>query len=248
MDNDLAEGLRHIESSLLYLADRAEELGTTGLHEPSPGAAGWPGRSCRYTVRIRNGRPIIKQLSLDSQGFVLVRNQSAVANFYDEKEVRAVYYPEVERLVKEATGATKVVVFAHDVRSILKARDRERSAQALDTILELMLTRLAILPPIEARLATKAVHSLPTGMQPCRIPCLNGQGFHPCVGDIIERSKPKAFSSQSTQLHRLQTVIWKLTRTGTEFRSWSPFDWHGPNASMLAEFAYSVIRALQLIV
>ena len=28
----------------------------------------------------------------------------------------------------------------------------------------------------------------------------------------------------------------------------SPFDWHGPNASMVAEFAYSAIRALQLIV
>jgi len=35
----------------------------------------------------------------------------------------------------------------------------------LDTILELMLTRLAILPPFEAGLATKAAHSLPTRMQ-----------------------------------------------------------------------------------
>jgi hypothetical protein len=32
-------------------------------------------------------------------------------------------------------------------------------------------------------------------------------------------------------------------------RPWSPFDWHGAsNASMVAEFAYSAIRALQLIV
>ena len=29
---------------------------------------------------------------------------------------------------------------------------------------------------------------------------------------------------------------------------WSLFDGHGPNASMVAEFAYSAIRALQLIV
>jgi|HubBroStandDraft_2_1064218.scaffolds.fasta_scaffold4590841_1 hypothetical protein len=28
----------------------------------------------------------------------------------------------------------------------------------------------------------------------------------------------------------------------------SPFDWQGPNAGMVAEFAYSAIRALQLIV
>ena len=122
MDNDPAEGLRHIAGSLLYLAATAEEPGATGLHEPPPDAAAWPGRSGRYTVQISDGRQIITELSLDKQGFVLVRNRTAVANFYDEQEVRAVYYPEVERLVKEAAGATKVVVFAHDVRSSLKAR------------------------------------------------------------------------------------------------------------------------------
>jgi hypothetical protein len=122
MDNDPAEGLRHIAGSLLYLAATAEEPGATGLHEPPPDAAAWPGRSGRYTVQISDGRQIITELSLDKQGFVLVRNRTAVANFYDEQEVRAVYYPEVERLVMEAAGATKVVVFAHDVRSILKAR------------------------------------------------------------------------------------------------------------------------------
>ena len=129
IDSDLPEGLRHIEGSLLYLADPAEEPGTTGWHEPSLGPSGWPGRYRRYTVPIRDGRLMITELSLDRPGFVLVRNQSAVANFYDQREVRAVYYPEVERLVKEATGATKVVVFAHDVRSILKAREGEKGVR-----------------------------------------------------------------------------------------------------------------------
>src|SRR6202158_922507 len=129
MDNYLTDGLRDIEGSLLYLAATAEEPGTTGLHEPPPGAAGWPGQSRRYTVPIRDARRIIKELSLDRQGFVLLHNQTAVANFYDEQEVRALYYPEVERLVKEATGAIKVVVFAHDVRSILKARAGEKGVR-----------------------------------------------------------------------------------------------------------------------
>jgi hypothetical protein len=78
---------------------------------------------------IRDGRAVIKQLSLDKQGFVLVRSQTAVSNFYDEPEVRAVYYPEVERLVQRATGAEKVLVFAHDVRSALKARDGEKGVR-----------------------------------------------------------------------------------------------------------------------
>jgi len=39
-----------------------------------------------------------------------------VVNFYDEQEVQAVYYPEVERLVQAVTGAAKVVVFDHTRR------------------------------------------------------------------------------------------------------------------------------------
>ena len=52
-------------------------------------------------------------------------------NFYDEQEVRAVYYPKVERLLKGASGAIKVVVFAHDVRSILKAGRARRERASL---------------------------------------------------------------------------------------------------------------------
>jgi hypothetical protein len=128
IDNDLAKGFRYIEGSLLYLADPAQTQATSDLDEP-PDASGWPGRPRRYSMPIRDGRPVIPELSLDKQGFVLVRNQTAVSNFYDEPEVRAVYYPEVERLVMQATGATKVLVFAHDVRCALKAREGEKGVR-----------------------------------------------------------------------------------------------------------------------
>jgi hypothetical protein len=122
MDSATPKGLRDIEGSLLYLAAAAEEPETSGLNEPQPDPTDWPGRSRRYSVPIHDARPLIKDLSLDREGFALVRNRTAVLNFYNEEEVRAVYYPEVERLVKEATGATKVVVFAHDVRSPVHAK------------------------------------------------------------------------------------------------------------------------------
>ena len=129
MDNELADGLPYIEGSLLYLAAPVGEPDAPDLSEAQPEATGWPGRSRRYTVAIRNGRLIAKELTLDAQGFVLLRNQTAVVNFYDEQEVRAVYYPEVERLLKGARGAIKVVVFAHDVRSILKAGKGEKGVR-----------------------------------------------------------------------------------------------------------------------
>ncbi len=69
-----------------------------------------------HPVPIHDGRAILTKLSLDRQGFELRHHQTAVTNFYDEAEVRAVYYPEVERLLETATGATAAVAFEHDVR------------------------------------------------------------------------------------------------------------------------------------
>jgi len=127
--DELADGLPYIEGSLLYLAATAEEPEAADSPQPQPEAAGWPGRSHRYTVPIRDGRSIVKRLSLDAEGFVLLRNQTAVVNFYDEQEVRAVYYPEVERFLMGAAGVTKVVVFAHDVRSIPKSKNGEKGVR-----------------------------------------------------------------------------------------------------------------------
>ena len=44
-------------------------------------------------------------------------------------EVRRVYYPEVERMVREFTGAVKVHVFDHNVRSRPMAQRHENGAQ-----------------------------------------------------------------------------------------------------------------------
>jgi hypothetical protein len=74
-----------------------------------------PGSDVRR-VTIRNARPIAAPLSLDREGFAFVRDQSGVGNFYDEDEIRRVYYPEIDTLLKAYTGARRVVVFNHQVR------------------------------------------------------------------------------------------------------------------------------------
>jgi hypothetical protein len=52
-------------------------------------------------------------LSLDEQGFRLAHHETAMRDFYDRAEVETVYYPEIEVLLKQATGAEKVVIFDH---------------------------------------------------------------------------------------------------------------------------------------
>lgn len=75
----------------------------------------WPPEEHR--VRIANMRPHTGELSLERNGFVLVHAPSAVANFYDADEVRRVYYPEIEALVRRLLGAEKVLVFGEVARS-----------------------------------------------------------------------------------------------------------------------------------
>src|SRR6185437_9787715 len=65
--------------------------------------------SRRRSILIRNAR-LGEELSLDLQGFQLIRQETAVHDFYDRAEVETIYYPEIEVLLKEATGAEKVVV------------------------------------------------------------------------------------------------------------------------------------------
>jgi hypothetical protein len=48
---------------------------------------------------------------------VLVPHPTKVENFFDEQQLKSVYYAEVERLIKDVAGASRVVIFDHTLRS-----------------------------------------------------------------------------------------------------------------------------------
>ena len=122
------EGLEHVEAPLNYLVPSTEKPAFY-MYEPSPGTPRQTAESDRHTMAIHDGRKVLESLSLDEQGFTLAHHDSGVSNFYDKAEVRAVYYPEVEQLVKKATGASKVLVFDHNVRCEPMAQRGENGAQ-----------------------------------------------------------------------------------------------------------------------
>jgi len=76
----------------------------TGAHELKP-------------VAVRNGRLLADRLSLDEQGFIFVEHKTKVTDFFDATQLESVYYPEVEQLIKSASGASRVVIFDHTLRS-----------------------------------------------------------------------------------------------------------------------------------
>jgi hypothetical protein len=120
--------LPYVEGQLNFI-DPAGPRPTNYMYQPADGAPQRTGSYVKFTVPIYNVRPMLGELSLDREGFEIVRQESKVTNFFDENQVRAVYYPEVERLVREHTGAVKVHVFDHNVRNRQKAQAREDGAR-----------------------------------------------------------------------------------------------------------------------
>jgi hypothetical protein len=75
------------------------------------------GQSEAHMVTLRNGRRHLGEFAIDRTGFVFVDHPTKVVDFYDEDEVRRVYYPEMEALIKKEAGAKRVVVFDHTLRT-----------------------------------------------------------------------------------------------------------------------------------
>lgn len=98
-------------------------------YDPAPGEARSNMASDRRRVAIRDARPIADDLSLDAEGFAVLRRRSAVRDFWDDDEVRRVYYPESEALLKRATGADRVFIFDHTTRRHIRGSE-DRSAPA----------------------------------------------------------------------------------------------------------------------
>ena len=109
------DAVEAIEATLNYLIDTGEKIITAA--GPGGAADTRGGKLDPRRVVIRNGRRYAQDFMLDREGFRFVRHDTAVADFYDEEEVRRLYYPEMEALVKAESGASRVVLFDHTLRT-----------------------------------------------------------------------------------------------------------------------------------
>src|SRR6202165_448054 len=116
-----------IEATLNYIASTGAKIftqtGGPGSTDVRSGGTQDPRR-----VVIRNGRMQAQDFALERHGFRFVPHDTKVGNFFDEDEVRRVYYPETEALVKAESGASRVVVFDHTLRT---ADDALRGAETI---------------------------------------------------------------------------------------------------------------------
>src|SRR5215216_5824268 len=93
-----ADHLPFVEAELNYLGSTTERPRYYAYdrddNDPPPVMPLEPHR-----MQIHDLRPIGHELSLDVQGFALAEQRSAVHDFWDDDEVRRVYYPEAERFL-----------------------------------------------------------------------------------------------------------------------------------------------------
>jgi hypothetical protein len=71
----------------------------------------------KHVMRIDDGRARPADFQLDECGFELADHPTQMRDFFDADELAAVYYPEVARLIAERSGARRVHVFDHTLRS-----------------------------------------------------------------------------------------------------------------------------------
>ena len=124
LQNEKIEALAFVTAELNYLTPLPGRPRTYTYEPP----AGEPQSNVvpePHRLPIHDARSIASAVSLDAAGFALVEHQSRVRDFYDDREVEGIYYPEAERLLKSVTGANRVFIFDHTVRKRLEgAADR----------------------------------------------------------------------------------------------------------------------------
>jgi hypothetical protein len=116
---------RTTEARLTYTVDTGVKpvTGTTG---PDGTLRHRSGEFREHLMAIHDARERRESLSLEREGFVFVEHETRVVDFHDAQELKTVYYPEIERLIKEQTGATRVLIFDHTLRSADEAAQAQK--------------------------------------------------------------------------------------------------------------------------
>jgi hypothetical protein len=103
-------------ASIPYTADTGEKL-VNETFGPNNIRRRNSGTRQLMPMAVRNGRLFAGTLSLEQNGFLLVEHETKVADFFDPRQLESVYYPEIEQLIKRESGASRVVIFDHTLRS-----------------------------------------------------------------------------------------------------------------------------------
>lgn len=113
MTVDPEDDVRSVEAEITYLAPGS----FVNRRFVAPGIEYNTGRYEPHAVTVRDGRAIASHFTLDTHGFKLSRQPSAVKDFFDKDEVERLYPAEAAAYIKALTGADHVSAMSWMVRT-----------------------------------------------------------------------------------------------------------------------------------
>ena len=113
---DIANPVRSVRAAVTY-TKRGDTKPVSATGGPDGLMRTTLGEFNRQTVDIADARATRPSWHLNEAGFELVDHPTAMKSFYDPDELSSVYYPEMERLIAQRSGARRVHIFDHTLRT-----------------------------------------------------------------------------------------------------------------------------------
>ncbi|KAK3061385.1 hypothetical protein LTS18_006368 [Coniosporium uncinatum] len=104
------EKLHHVQTTLNYYKDPKDDAIPVTITDVS-------GSEDEYT--------------LDGNGFQVFQRASKERDFVDDEKIKTEYYPEIEKLLKDVTGASKIFIFDHTIRRPANTADAEAADSSM---------------------------------------------------------------------------------------------------------------------
>ncbi|KAE9972708.1 hypothetical protein EG328_004849 [Venturia inaequalis] len=108
------EGRHDVATTMYYYKEADDGSPPAPTYVGKPDNVERPFVGQRVVVRDISGRE--GEYRLDNHGFQVLKHVSQEKEFVDDGKIKAEYYPEVEQLLKDATGANRIFIFDHTIR------------------------------------------------------------------------------------------------------------------------------------
>src|SRR4051812_17979602 len=122
----ITDACSQVEAPLTYVT-HTENKPFAHTYQPTTGVPRRSDADVIHRVTIRNARQA--DFSIDREGFQLIRLPTGIRDFYDDDEIKLLYYPEVIRRLRQLTGATTVIISNHTVRNTGKPAHDESAVR-----------------------------------------------------------------------------------------------------------------------
>ncbi|MDG2175835.1 MAG: CmcJ/NvfI family oxidoreductase [Gammaproteobacteria bacterium] len=110
-----AEASHHVTAKIKYVVKGEHTIFYPGDREKSY----WPGEMRDMEIKDLHSLPEAELPTVKKNGFALLRHDTQMSgdDYFDEKKITQIYYPEMCELAKQVNGATKSIAFGHVARS-----------------------------------------------------------------------------------------------------------------------------------